>query len=81
MAITSKIAISLDKNILIRIEQLVSKNLFPSRSRAIQVALEEMLYKIDKSRLAIESSKLNITEEQEMAEEGINEDMSEWPEY
>ncbi|MCZ7602301.1 MAG: ribbon-helix-helix domain-containing protein [Melioribacteraceae bacterium] len=81
MATTTKIAISVDKKILQRIDLLVDKNLFPSRSKAIQIALEEKLSKIDKSRLAIESAKLNIAEEQLLADENINGGVSEWPEY
>lgn len=81
MATTTKIAISVDKKILQRIDLLVDKNLFPSRSKAIQIALEEKLSKIDKSRLAIESAKLNIAEEQLLADENINGGASEWPEY
>ncbi|HET54133.1 MAG TPA: CopG family transcriptional regulator [Ignavibacteria bacterium] len=81
MAVTTKIAISVDKKVLQRIDKLVDQNLFPSRSRAIQIALEEKLSKIDKSRLAVESSKLNKNEEQSLAEEGLIGEINEWPEY
>jgi len=81
MAVTTKIAISVDKKVLQRIDKLVDQNLFPSRSRAIQIALEEKLSKIDKSRLAVESSKLNKNEEQSLAEEGFIGEINEWPEY
>jgi len=81
MAVTTKIAISVDKKVLQRIDKLVDQNLFPSRSRAIQIALEEKLSKIDKSRLAVESSKLNKIEEQSLAEESFFGEINEWPEY
>lgn len=81
MAVTTKIAISVDKKVLQRIDKLVDQNLFPSRSRAIQIALEEKLSKIDRSRLAVESSKLNKSEEQSLAEESFLGEINEWPEY
>ena len=68
MATTSKIAISIDKKILNRIDRLVEKKMFTNRSKAIQIAIEEKISKLDKSRLAIESAKLNKTEEQQLSE-------------
>ena len=69
MATTAKIAISIDKKILNRIDRLVEKKMFTNRSRAIQTGLEEKISKLDKSRLAIESAKLNKAEEQQLSEE------------
>jgi hypothetical protein len=54
---------------------------FPNRSRAIQEALTDKLGRMRRRRLAQESAKLNPTAEQAFAEEGINEDMTQWPEY
>ncbi|MHB1688769.1 MAG: ribbon-helix-helix domain-containing protein [Ignavibacteriaceae bacterium] len=81
MATTAKIAISIDKKILNRIDRLVEKKMFANRSRAIQTAIEEKISKLDKSRLAIESAKLNIAEEQQLSEESSQTDLTEWPEY
>lgn len=81
MATTTKIAISIDKKILNRIDRLVEKKMFTNRSKAIQTAIEEKISKLDKSRLAIESSKLNRTEEQQLSEESSQTDLREWPEY
>lgn len=36
-----KIAITLDRETLIRVDGLVSKSIFPNRSRAIQAAVEQ----------------------------------------
>jgi metal-responsive CopG/Arc/MetJ family transcriptional regulator len=77
----SKIAISLNRDILERLDQLVKKRLFPNRSRAIEKAIEEKLKRLEKSRLARECSKLDPDFEKAMAEEGLSEDLSEWPEY
>jgi Arc/MetJ-type ribon-helix-helix transcriptional regulator len=77
----SKLAISLKSNTLKRLDGMVRTHIFPSRSRAIQDALEEKLAKIDKSRLAIECGKLDPKEEQEIAEEGIGSEGNEWEKY
>lgn len=76
-----KIAISLEENLLKEIDKLVSKKIFPSRSRAIQEAVQDKIMKISKSRLAKESAKLNPEEEIQIAEEGIDYEADEWPEY
>jgi len=77
----SKIAITLDDKTLKRLDVLVKSKFFPSRSNAIQQAVAEKLSRIDKSRLALESAKLNPEFEQSLAEEGFASEMEEWPEY
>lgn len=81
MAATTKIAISIDKKVLNRIDRLVEKKFFSNRSKAIQTAIEEKISKLDKTRLAVESAKLNKEEEQAIADEGLKADFEEWPEY
>ena len=81
MATTMKIAISIDKRVLNRIDRLVENRIFTNRSRAIQTAIEEKISKLDKSRLAVESAKLNKAEEQQLSEESSQTDLTEWPEY
>ena len=78
---TTKIAISIDTKVLNKVDKLVEKKVFSNRSKAIQIAVEEKITKIDKSRLARESAKLNKDEEQSLSEQGIAGDFSEWPEY
>lgn len=78
---TAKLAISMDIKMLKRLDRLVKRRFYPSRSKAIQEALEEKLTKIDKSRLSIECEKLNPKEEIELAEEGIGSEASEWEKY
>ena len=78
---TQKIAITLDEVLLTRLDRLVSEYRFPSRSRAIQEALAEKLDRLERSRLARETAKLDVHFEQELADEGLEEDFSEWPEY
>ena len=78
---TAKVAITLDETLMKRLDRLVQQRVFPSRSRAIQIAVEEKLDRMDRVRLAEESAKLIPTAEQELADEGIAEDFSEWPKY
>ena len=77
----SKVAISLDESTLERLDKLVRKAAFPSRSQAIQEAVEEKLTRLEQSRLARECAKLDPAFEKALAEEGLSEDVSEWPEY
>jgi len=77
----SKIAITLEKNMLKRLDMLVKSNLFPNRSKAIQAAIAEKLTRMEKSRLAQECSKLDPNFEQSLAEEGFTSELEEWPEY
>jgi Arc/MetJ-type ribon-helix-helix transcriptional regulator len=78
---TEKIAITMEKKLVQRVDALVEKRLFPSRSRAIQEAVVEKLTRLDKSRLARECAKLDKKSEQSMADEGLGTELSSWPEY
>jgi metal-responsive CopG/Arc/MetJ family transcriptional regulator len=77
----SKVAITIEHDMLARLDQLVRQSVFPNRSRAIEVALEEKLARLDRSRLARECGKLDPEYEKAMADEGLTEDLDEWPEY
>lgn len=77
----AKLAISLDSKMLRRLDVLVHRRFFPSRSKAIQDALEEKLKRIDKSRLATECNKLDPIEEKDLSEEGIGSEAKEWEKY
>ena len=45
-----KVAITLDQETLIRVDGLVSKSIFPNRSRAIQAAVSEKLERMGRGR-------------------------------
>ena len=77
----TKIAITLDQNSIEQLDRLVSKHTFPNRSRAIQEAVQEKLERMERSRLARECAKLDPALEKAMAEEGLSEELSKWPEY
>jgi metal-responsive CopG/Arc/MetJ family transcriptional regulator len=77
----SKVAISLDESTLDRLDRLVKKRVFPNRSQAIEEAVAEKLARLERSRLAQECAKLDPSFEKALAEEGLSEDLTEWPEY
>jgi len=78
---TSKVAISIEKATLEQLDRLVRDKVFPSRSRVIQEAIEEKLSRLKRTRLAEECAKLDPVAEQAMAEEGLSEELRQWPEY
>jgi Arc/MetJ-type ribon-helix-helix transcriptional regulator len=65
-----RVAVSLEQTTLDRLDRLVKKGVFPSRSEAIQIAVEEKLDRIDRSRLARECAKLDRAFEKSLAEGG-----------
>ena len=77
----AKVAVSMDARLLQRLDDLVARSVFRSRSEAIQKAVVEKLARLSRSRLARECAKLSPTEEQAMAEESMTKDLAEWPEY
>ena len=77
----AKIAITLDENIVSRIDRLVRQRTFSNRSQAIEQAIEEKLSRLDRSRLAREAAKLDPEFEKKLSEEGLEKDRTEWPEF
>jgi metal-responsive CopG/Arc/MetJ family transcriptional regulator len=77
----AKVAITIDQDLLKRIDRLVDQRKFPSRSRAIQEAVRDKLERLDRGRLARECAKLRVRSEQALAEEGLAGDLTEWPEF
>jgi Arc/MetJ-type ribon-helix-helix transcriptional regulator len=64
-----------------RLDRLVKGRLFPNRSRAIQLAVEEKLDRLEQSRLARECAKLDADEERSLAEEGLAGELEKWPAF
>jgi Arc/MetJ-type ribon-helix-helix transcriptional regulator len=69
---SDKIAVTIDQDLLTRLDGLVKEERFPNRSRAVQVALRDKLERIDRGRLARECAKLDPTYEQHLAEECLS---------
>ena len=78
---TAKIAISMNEEMLKQLDDLVRKAKFPSRSGAIQKAVQDLLERQFGNRLARECAKLDPEEEMAIAEEGMNSELGSWPEY
>jgi len=77
----AKIAITLEGNLLRKLDRLVRNKIFPNRSKAIQEAVEEKIQRYDHNRLKKECVKLNSRYEQAFAEEGMSLEVEQWPEY
>jgi metal-responsive CopG/Arc/MetJ family transcriptional regulator len=78
---TTKVGVTIDTELLEQVDQLVAQDVFPNRSKAIQSALHDKLTRMQRSRLARESAKLNPRTEKLLAEEGMNQELSAWPAY
>jgi metal-responsive CopG/Arc/MetJ family transcriptional regulator len=76
-----KVTISIESGLLKKIDRLVKAKVFPSRSRAIQEAVSEKVERMDQNRLARECAKLDIKEEQAMADLGLASELAEWRPY
>ena len=76
-----KVAVTLDSDLLTEVDQLVAQRVFPNRSKAIQIALEEKLRRFKRQRLAEECAKLDPEAEKALAEEGMAVALETWPEY
>jgi len=78
---TAKVAITLDESTLQKLDRLVKNHIFPNRSKAVQEAVSEKIERMEKKRLAQECAKLDQHFEKELAEEGMSQELNEWPEY
>ena len=78
---TTKVAVTIDSELLAQVDHLVAQHVFPNRSKAVQEALQDKLTRMRRSRLARESAKLDRSLEQAFAEEGLDQELASWPEY
>ena len=77
----AKVTISIDPNLLASIDQLVQSKVFANRSQAVQVAVQEKILDLNKTRLHRECLKLDPPEEQVLADQGLATELRQWPEY
>jgi Arc/MetJ-type ribon-helix-helix transcriptional regulator len=77
----TKVALTLDSDLLERLDELVARRKFRNRSQAVESALADKLQRLARTRLARESAKLNPREEKRLADEGLADDFASWPEY
>ena len=76
----AKIAISIDLQLLEKLDRLIQRWGYASRSQAIQIAVREKIDRAETGRLARECARLSPHEERGFAEEAFGEG-DEWPEY
>lgn len=77
----AKIAITINSELLQQLDELVKQHYFKNRSQAIQQAIEKHIQQLEAKQFAAECEKLNPSYEQELADEGLQEDSEEWPDY
>lgn len=77
----AKIAISIESALLKRVDDLVDRKLFRSRSEIFQVAVSQQIERLDDDSLARECAKLDPAEEQAFAEIGLSTEFAGWPAY
>jgi metal-responsive CopG/Arc/MetJ family transcriptional regulator len=77
----TKLAITLERDLVEDLDELVAHHQFVNRSQAIEAALAEKLARLAHTRLAREAAKLDAREEKEFAEEGLSADATAWPVY
>ncbi len=77
----AKLAVTFDEKTLREVDSLVRRRLFPNRSRIIELAVQEKLLRLGKNRLATQCALLDPAFEQAMAEEGMGEEIDQWPAY
>jgi len=77
----SKLAITLDEQTVAEVDDLVKRRIFPNRSRVIEQAVREKLDRLANNRLAEQCALLDPAFEKGMAEEGMGEEIDQWPAY
>jgi Arc/MetJ-type ribon-helix-helix transcriptional regulator len=77
----TKVALTLERDLVQRVDELVAEKHFGNRSQAVEAALSEKLERIAGTRLAVECSKLDPKEEKALAEHGFVASLDTWPEY
>jgi len=77
----TKVAITIDEQMLAKVDALVRRKVFSNRSRAIQEAVQEKLERMERNRLAEECAKLDPSFERAMADEGLSQELAAWPKY
>ena len=77
----TKLAVTIDADLVENLDQLVAARQFANRSQAIESAVAEKLGRLARTRLARECAKLDPREEKALAEEGLAGGAETWPEY
>jgi metal-responsive CopG/Arc/MetJ family transcriptional regulator len=78
---STRVTVTIDRTLLAELDELITQNIYSSRSQAIQEALEEKLARMRRNHLAMECARLDPQHEQALAEEGMGPETSSWPRY
>ena len=74
-----KIAVTLNQKTVTDLDRWVREGRYPNRSRALQSAVDLLVEREKRNRLARELARLDRAREQTLAEEGLGD--KSWPEY
>jgi len=77
----AKIAISIDDQLLAKLDNFILQKKFKTRSQAIQMAVQNTVERLDHQRLINACLQLDIHNERALADEGLTKDIEEWPEF
>jgi len=77
----TKVALTLEAELVTRVDELIAQQRFRSRSQVVEAALAEKLQRMARTRLARECGKLDPKEEKAFAEEGLSGSLEAWPAY
>jgi Arc/MetJ-type ribon-helix-helix transcriptional regulator len=77
----AKIAISIAPSLLGRVDALVSRKVFRSRSEIFQVAVSALVERFEEDALLRECARLDPEEEQRFADMGHSAELTKWPAY
>ena len=77
----SKVAVTIKRDLVEQVDELVAQAGFRNRSQAIESAISEKLQRLARNRLARECANLYSDEEKRLAEEGLAGGIDTWPEY
>lgn len=76
---TTKVAVTIDAELLREVDHWVRAGLFPNRSRAIQAGVQRLREdRVRRASLLAELAKLDPAEERRLADEGLSAEAS-WP--
>jgi metal-responsive CopG/Arc/MetJ family transcriptional regulator len=78
---TKKITVTLDESVVEGLDGFVKKHHCKSRSKAVQIAINEFLKKMEKQKMYAEIDKLDREEEIKVAEESLEAVNEIWAEY
>ena len=76
-----KIVIVIDEEVVKQLDYMVLQQSYKNRSQAIEEAVLEKVDRLKRGRLARKCAKLEPDAEQELAEDGLQQDVEFWPEY